>query len=129
MSHTGQRNVDEVLHPRPENLSDCWKHFFLPARQCQHTCNMTRTVCKLVMSYPFNWPSGSRSISHQPPLGYSRLADTCRIPFQLPYFSNQNTDWLNIDNVFHKCVCVWGGGGVQPQVSCKHVQKPQRMHS
>ena len=34
------------------------------------------TVCKQVMSYPLNWPSGFRSISDRLPLGYSRPADT-----------------------------------------------------
>ena len=60
-----------------------------------------RTVCKLVISYPLDWPSGSWSISDRPPLGNYRAADTC--------FPNLNSSWLNNGNVFHE------GGGVTTQ--------------
>ena len=46
-----------------------------------------------------------------------------RIPFQQPHFPNLNSNWLNIDNVFHK------GVGIQPHAPFKHAQKPHRMHS
>ena len=41
----------------------------------------------------------------------------------LSHIPKLNSNWLNIDNVFHE------GVGVQPQAPFKHAQKPHRMHS
>ena len=49
------------------NLSKCLKQFSLPARQCQHTCNMTRNCLQACHVIPLDQPPMSQSISDQPP--------------------------------------------------------------
>ena len=62
----------------PANLSDCWKQFSLPERQCPHTCNMTRNYLQPGHAIPTRlaFSSGYPSISNWPSLRYSKLAGT-----------------------------------------------------
>ena len=77
LSRTGQRNVDEVLHPYVLQIyQTVGNNFLFQQDNASIPAIWQGTVCKLVMSYPLKWPSGSRSISDLPPLGYSRLEDT-----------------------------------------------------
>ena len=58
------------------------------------------TVCRLVMSYPFDWPSGSQAISVRPTWNILGRRIHDRIPSELPHFPNAS--WLNNGNVFHE---------------------------
>ena len=58
----------------PAYLSDCWKEFSLPVRQCPIRAIWQGTVCKLVMAYPLYRPF--QPIPNGQPLVYSRLAGT-----------------------------------------------------
>ena len=73
---TGQRHLDEVLHQYVLQIYQTVKPFSLPARQCQHTCNMPRNCLQashfISPSLAFRIPIRLRSS----PLGYSRTADT-----------------------------------------------------
>ena len=60
------------------NLSDCWKEFSLPVRQCPIHAIWQGTGCKLVMAYPLDWHS--KPIPNGQPLGYSRPAGTWLLP-------------------------------------------------
>ena len=74
---TCQHFVDQVLHPHVLQIYQtviC--NFLFQQDNANIPAIWQGTVCKLVMSYPLNWPSGSRSISDQPPLRYSGLVDT-----------------------------------------------------
>ena len=89
-------------HTCPANLSDCWKQFYLPARQCQHGCNMARNCCQLVMSYPLTGLLGPDPSPIDHPLDNLGWWVHYRIPPQPQPFLNWNTSWLNNAIAFHK---------------------------
>ena len=71
-----QRYVDESLHPHVLQIYQTVGNiFYFQQDNASIPAIWQGTVCKLVMSYPLDWPSRSRSISDRPPLGYSRQAD------------------------------------------------------
>ena len=124
-SLTGQRYVDEVLHPhilqiyqtvenRKKRFSSSKTLVYLQygkelfASWLCHT-PLTGLLCR-----------NSSLISHPCDILGWRIHD--RIPSLLPHFTNLNTIWLNNDNVSHE------GGGDTTQASFKHAQKPHWMH-
>ena len=79
--------ADEILHPHVLQIYQTVGNNFLFQQDIATISAIWQgTVCKLVMSYPLDWPSGSRSIFDQPPLGYSRPADTRLYPFPVATF-------------------------------------------
>ena len=60
------------------------------------------TACKLLISYPLDWPSRPRSISDWPPFYILDRRVHDGIFSKLPHFPNLNTSWLEKDYVFHK---------------------------
>ena len=76
-SLTGQRYLDEVFYPHVLQIyQTLGSNYFFQQDNVSMPAIWQGTVCKLLMSYPLDRPSLSRSISDLTPLGYSRPADT-----------------------------------------------------
>ena len=74
---TGQRYVGEVLHPHVLQIyQTVGKKVLFQQDNASIPAIWQGAVCKLVISYPFDWSSGFRFISKWPSRGYSRTADT-----------------------------------------------------
>ena len=104
-SLTGHCCVDEVLHPHVLPIYQILgNNFLFQQDNASIPAIWQGTVCKLVVPYPLDWRSRSRSISDRHPwdiLG-QRVHD--RNPFQLLHFPHLNTSWLNNCNVFREGV-------------------------
>ena len=109
-SLTGQRYVDEVLHPHVLQIYLTVGNNFL----FQYGKELFASWSCHTPLTGLQGPDPSQ-ISHRCDILGRRIHDP--IPSQLPNFPDLNTSWLNNDNVFHK------GWGVQPQTSFKHAQR------
>ena len=119
-----QRYLDEGLHPYVLQIyQTVWNNFLVQQDNASIPAIWQGTVCKLVMSYPLDLPSGSRSIFDRPPLGYSRPTDICSYPFPAATFPEFK------HYLVEQWQCVPRGGGVQPLASFKHAQKPHTTHT
>ena len=110
-SLTGQRYVDEVLHPHVLPLYWTVGTIFLFQQDNAPIPAIWQgTICKLAMAYPLDWPSGIQIHlqSTTPGIIETVMYRTC-IPPQLPHYQNWIASWFHNGNAFHRRV---GGSNV-----------------
>ena len=96
--------VDEVLSRAcPNDLSDEWKQFSLPARQCPTPYMLygKELFGSQSCQHPIGWPSITSDLPKSNTSWYSRLGTSIVIPSKLPQYPNWNIGWLNDVKVIH----------------------------
>ena len=101
--HTGQRYVDEGLHPNVLPIyQTVWNNFLFQKDNTGIPAIWQGTVWKLVMPYPLTGLQGPYPSPIDHPWDNLGWWVHDRILSQLPRFPNSKTSWLNDGNAFHK---------------------------
>ena len=95
---------DEVLHPHVLQICQTFgNNFLFQQDNASIPAIWQGTICKLAMSYPLDWLSGSGFISNQTPMVYSRVVGTRSYPFSaatfpefIHYLVEQGFSWTEI---------------------------------
>ena len=88
----------------PNDLSDGWKQFSLPARQCPTPYMLygKELFGSQSCQHPIGWPSITSDLPKSNTSWYSRPGTSIVIPSKLPQYPNWNIGWLNDVKVIHR---------------------------